>query len=549
MVSNILKSFPKEYTPSPQQEDLLTSIEKAFDEGHKFVVCSAPTGSGKSFISKTYGNVARGASDTFKDLVNSYKIYKRSNISSGFQGEDELEDEPSFGAFVLTITKSLQDQYHELFNDIAVLKGKSNYQCAYDSDYAVDCAPCVHIKNLKEQCWTKDICPYYKARNKALTANLATLNYNMFFSLPEHLKKRQYLICDEAAELEDQIVKEYSCTINFQTLTRNDIYIKPFPTGNNYSAVGNWLISLNGSITNKIENLKEEISKGTKTPHIESKIKYKKDILATFINLQHKITAVIDTWSDSEYLFERTKDSVDFVPLKVDKLAQNLFQYADKIILMSATIIDPVSYCKSLGITDYKYVEAKSVFDPKKAPIYTSTKVKLNYNNLQDHLPKIAQQIREICNIHKGDKGIIHSQTNSITKYLQKVNKSSRFLYREAGVRNEELLDTHYNTSDPTVLVSPSMSHGIDLKDDLARFQIIIKAPYLPTLDKRVARMMKLDFNWYVNKMISAVIQACGRGIRTKDDHCVTYILDSAISEQIVKNKHKIPKYFLDRFM
>ncbi len=43
----------------------------------------------------------------------------------------------------------------------------------------------------------------------------------MFFSLPGHVKKRQYLICDEAAELEDQLVKEFSCNINFEMLNKD----------------------------------------------------------------------------------------------------------------------------------------------------------------------------------------------------------------------------------------------------------------------------------------------------------------------------------------
>ena len=93
------------------------------------------------------------------------------------------------------------------------------------------------------------------------------------------------------------------------------------------------------------------------------------------------------------------------------------------------------------------------------------------------------------------------------------------------------------------------MSHGVDLKDDLARFQIIVKAPYLPTKDKRVEKLMKDDFNWYGNKMLCSLIQSCGRGVRSDKDHCTTYILDSAIVESIVNNRHKLPKYFLDRFL
>ena len=103
--------------------------------------------------------------------------------------------------------------------------------------------------------------------------------------------------------------------------------------------------------------------------------------------------------------------------------------------------------------------------------------------------------------------------------------------------------------SDPTVLVSPSMSYGVDLKGDLAKFQIIVKAPFLPTKDVRIERMMKNDFDWYQNKMLCSLIQSCGRGVRSKKDECITYILDGTIVNAILKSKHKLPKYFVDRFV
>lgn len=167
---------------------------------------------------------------------------------------------------------------------------------------------------------------------------------------------------------------------------------------------------------------------------------------------------------------------------------------------------------------------------------------------MQKNLPKVCKQIAQICEFHKNEKGIIHSQNKSITNFLSENLTDRRFLIREPGVRNEVILEQHMETDDPTVLISPSMSYGVDLKDDLARFQIIIKAPYLPTKDKRIENLMKEDFDWYQNKMLCSLIQACGRGIRSHKDHCITYILDAAIVESIVKNRHKLPKYYLDRF-
>ena len=48
--------------------------------------------------------------------------------------------------------------------------------------------------------------------------------------------------------------------------------------------------------------------------------------------------------------------------------------------------------------------------------------------------------------------------------------------------------------------------------------------------------------------MLSALIQACGRGVRSSQDHCVTYILDGSIIDKVITNKDKLPKYFLERF-
>jgi len=545
VVGGLLDSFPDGYTPNSSQVKLLKNIDQAFEDGHKFIVCNAPTGAGKSFISKTIGNVANQSTKEFRDLINHYLAYRKTH-GGGYAYEDDCNDEESFGCTALTITKALQDQYKGLFEDLEILKGKSNYQCTVDDRFSVELAPCLHITKLKEQCWAKNSCPYYEQRNKALTSEFSALNYNMFFALPDHLKKRQYIICDEAAELEDQLVKEFSCDINFEALKKLQVNIRPFYSRNN-SQVVNWINNFLVDLNDRIEELREAVN--TTTNAKNKFIIEKKNALISLRNLHSKLSLILDTWNESEYIFERKTNGINFMPLKVDKLSDYLFKYGGKIILMSATIIDPTNFCKSLGIKKFKYIEAKSAFDSKNAPIHCNTKVKLNYHNLKRSLPKIVNQIQQICNFHKNDKGIIHTHNNTITTFLSENLNDSRFLIREPGVRNEILLEEHISTDDPTVLVSPSMSRGVDLKDDLARFQIIVKAPYLPAKDKRIEKLMKDDFNWYTNKMLCSVIQSCGRGVRSKKDHCITYILDGAIVESIVNNKHKLPKYFLDRFL
>ena len=164
-------------------------------------------------------------------------------------------------------------------------------------------------------------------------------------------------------------------------------------------------------------------------------------------------------------------------------------------------------------------------------------------------LPKVFDMVEQICAKHATDKGIIHTHSNAITKSLMLRLTDDRFIFREPGVDNESIINTHTNSTDPSVIVSPSMSFGVDLKGDLARFQIIIKAPFMTLADERVSRLMKADYQWYVNHMLCNVIQSCGRGVRSVDDYCVTYILDGNITENIIRNADKLPKYFIKRFI
>ena len=542
MLSRYLNNFPDGYNPSTQQVNIIKKIEHAFNKGHKFVICSAPTGSGKSFISKTLANVSNESTDTFKELINSYDAFKMDNVGN-YTNEPECLDEPASGAFALTITKSLQDQYYELFDDSIVMKGKSNYTSTLNPDIDVEMETSVMPRKVLDEHRKTHKCNYHNARNRGLVDKFGVLNYKMFLALPGHVKRKNFIICDEASELEDEIVKQYSVFIDPDRLKLLGVSV-PSLYSEKQDAIYKWICSCIlevseyiNTLTNKSNNKNIQLSNSENI-----KLSYLK-------NLHRSLNLITETWEECEYVVQRDGKTARVMPLKVDVLSKYIFKYADNVLLMSATIIDHKHFAKSLGIKEYEYVESDSTFDPQKAPIYINTKQKINHYNLKKTLPKIVKQIEEICKQHEFEKGIIHTHTGFIASYLQNNLKSRRFLCRDKETRNEELLRQHSNSKEPTVLVSPSLGLGIDLKDDLARFQIVIKAPYLPLGDNRIKKLFELDKAWYSNKMLSNVVQQCGRGIRSKQDHCKTYILDAGVYEAIIRNKNKLPKYFIERFV
>ena len=240
-----------------------------------------------------------------------------------------------------------------------------------------------------------------------------------------------------------------------------------------------------------------------------------------------------------------------FKPYNVDFLADRfLFSYGKKVILMSATIIDHENFAKTLGIqpNDYHYIEAPSMFDPAKALIKKVGDFGITYANKRETLPVVSAIAQKLCEHHSGEKGIIHSHSMEILEYVRRaMGGDKRFLYREDDRTNEDLIKQHKLSTKDTVLVSPSMTHGVDLKGDLGKFQLIMKAPFSPMGDNRIKRKMKEDPQWYTNMMLSTLVQACGRCNRTADDESVTYILDATAWNTIMRNMKRLPEYFRQR--
>jgi len=536
----LLQFFPQDYEPSTGQVDAIKKIDECFSHNNKFVIVSAPTGTGKSFISTTLANSSNEPTEKFKELIVSYAAFKQ-DFSGNYINQVECEQEPPFGCFTLTITKSLQDQYKNLFNESSLLKGKSNYICEVDKISTVDTAPCLIAPKLKEDCCKLNKCTYYNSRNETLISKHAVLNYKMFLHLPRHIKRRNYIVCDEASELENEMVKMFSLFIDIKKISKLGVNVKQ-PRTLNHKDVMDWLTDLSLGISDVVESLIKQYNKNSNLV-VGDKIK-----ISILKNYYMQINSCVSEWTTCEWVIDSPeKDVITITPLQVNTLTHHIFDYADKVVLMSATIIDHKKFAKSLGIEKYEYIEAESNFNPKQSPIYISKENAINYSNKEKVLPKIALQINELCNLYKNEKGIIHTQSLEITNILKRHLKGKRFLFRDDLKTNDEILDKHYNSADPTVLVSPSLTHGVDLKDDLARFCIIVKLPFLPLSNKRIKKLFELDKDWYQNQMLNILVQMCGRATRSKTDYSNTYILDGNAYRILPMAKDKLPSHFIDR--
>jgi Rad3-related DNA helicase len=248
--------------------------------------------------------------------------------------------------------------------------------------------------------------------------------------------------------------------------------------------------------------------------------------------------------------------AVKITPVEVNIAAKMLFQTYPLVVFMSSTI-DKKLFCRDLQISekDTEYLSYESKIDSSKRKIikdYQGEKLwprKWNEpgdTEYRNTIRKIIERIKEIMKQYPEEKGLIlvnsKKEHDDIIKGILDYESKKRLTYvkyhlkdtNEVQKSNEEILEIH-KRKENSVLISPSMWEGIDLKKDLGRFCIIAKAPFAPGSGALVQakRRLRPDDRWKETKDFFTLIQGCGRCTRATDDHSTTYLLEKGCEDLI----------------
>ena len=142
---------------------------------------------------------------------------------------------------------------------------------------------------------------------------------------------------------------------------------------------------------------------------------------------------------------------------------------------MSATIISHEGFSLTLGLPFNETLSIKegSPFPVENRPIIFSSCGSMSFKNLQSTLPNMIKAIDSILDNHKNEKGIIHTHSIKIAESIYKKlsRKYKNRILIAFGSDRDKILKKHMTSKIPTVLLSPSMAEGVDLKGDLSKFQ------------------------------------------------------------------------------
>ena len=254
---------------------------------------------------------------------------------------------------------------------------------------------------------------------------------------------------------------------------------------------------------------------------------------------------------------------VKLYPLKLQKEAKNVYEPYDNVLFMSATI-DNYAFPEDMGLSpsDTIRIHLDSPFKKQNRRLIRRYVARLSYKKKEQEMPKIIREIEKILDEHQEERGLIFVTSYSYQDMIMKGYKdpttgklihgiSQKYLERifefKRGENKTKKLD-EFKSYKNKVAISPGLWFGYDFKDDMSRFQIIVKAPYAPLADQRTkAKRETLDHGkyWYNLLACQKLVQGCGRSIRHKDDYAVTYLLDKKIQD-LLETIKQTQEWFYD---
>ena len=519
--------FPLELEPRKQQIDAINFIRKSINNGKKYILLNMPTGSGKSYLIMMFAN-------WYRNFINS----------------DAKFD-------ILTNSKILQYQYIKDFPFIYDLKGMANYYCEH---HDTDCSEGKELnKILKRQC---DNCPYDIAKIKWINGDMSLTNFALFISMllyTENItnKKNNVLIIDEAHDFESVFCDFISMKISKNTLkkcgfnyTLSNTYINKFK---NIKTSDNFIEFIQNDFIEAVDNQYESLIKKLKTKDKSTRdirrkqIVYCTKLLEKLENLIKSYSSNKDNWT-LDITYDKDKNTeLNLQPIWGHPyLKKIVWDNYDHVIFMSGTILDKnmYSYINGIDPSLASYKEMSSAFDIKNRPLYYIKTGKMTYNERKNTFKNQVPIIEKIINKYKDDKGIIHTTNYEISKWVKENIKTKRFIFHDST--NRDKMYDKFIKSKNKIMVSPSMTSGIDLKNDLARFAILLKIPYPNISSNKIKDRQRTNRDWYEWKTIVDIIQTYGRTVRSTDDYSDTFILDSSFSD-ILRYKYRyLPRYFTD---
>jgi Rad3-related DNA helicase len=436
---------------------------------------------------------------------------------------------------ILTSTKGLQTQLIREFGSIdgiLEIKGRGNYPCRLNTKVNCDVGLCA----FGVQCSFREEggCTYYDLVRKAKSPDTRVLitNYSYWMAQNEYstgLGNWDCLVLDEGHAAVDHVISHISVDFNRKGWEGKILGLdKSHPQ----SPIEwkRWAESRRPRIESEIEaaRIDRKEKRLVQCNHIKAKLE--------------KVEGVRPDW-----VWESDPYRVMVSPIWPAPFTEGtLFLGIPRVIITSATVVRKTADLLGVAPDELLVEEYPHSFPVEQRPLIHTPTVRMNYRNGETEKRIWMAKLDAIIGPRLRTKGIIHTTSYARRDTVLNRSKFAHHMVTHDRRSTEKVVRAFKRSTAPQILVSPSMVTGWDFPGDECHWQIILKVPY-PDLRGTIIKARGAEDKDFINyQVMQNIIQATGRGCRSVDDYCETYLLDNNIVWYMDRNKHLMVDWFKD---
>lgn len=409
----------------------------------------------------------------------------------------------------------LMNQYIESYPELNYVKGMDHYKCDPSQDLS-----CVDRDELG--LGHHEDCPY--KRNKARAETESTIfNPISYYYFQKNRDAPKVLVIDEAHTLSDSMMLLVGGKYKYSEFR--------YPKIINDSEMVAWLESL----ATGLDFYKTQHKKGTK--------KYKRAdrVLVRTLYLIRAFKANPQDfiyYTRVERIRGKAEEYLVVSPIKAPKWLKDAILSADKVILLSATLLQ--SDLWELGFDDFLFHDLGTPI-PKlnRAVVFSPSPMEMNYKTEPRDL---ATWVQATIDKYPNRNTIVHLSYNWAEKIKQYFPDA---LFNTPETKLQVLEEFKAKGG---VWIASGCAEGVDLKGDTCRLNIIPILQYGNPQDPVVKKQMALPRGrlMYGLNVLKTVIQQVGRSTRDVNDHSIAVIGDSRFSRLLLENRDYVSQSFKD---
>ncbi len=440
---------------------------------------------------------------------------------------------------VLTSTKALQNQYLDDFSPAGLrsVKGRANFQCL--NRPGMSCEDGGHCGCTNSQC------PYKHQHTAAKESGMVVTNYAYWCAINqfgEGLGTFDLLVLDEAHDAPDEVSSQMSVALS--SFEAHQMLTADWPARHNVLADWKeWAASAHETASRRLAQVMQNVRVGALAASADNA-----KVIARWKSLAAKLSTVAHmsgAWVVEPRIIRNEQDGWRLEAVWPRAYAESiLFCGVPKVMLLSATLNRKTLDLLGIKPQQADYYEYPAVFEPSRSPVYYVPTVKLNYKATDADYAILVSRIDEILSTRQDRKGIIHTTSYSRAQMLLGQSKYASAMLLPDSRSTAGVVRMFKDLPPPLVLVSPAVTTGYDFPMEHCEYQIIMKAPY-PDLRSRIQqRRIEEDRLYPSYTMAQTLVQAAGRGMRSEQDRCETFVLDDTAAKVMKSTPYLFPAWF-----